>query len=302
MTSFRERMKKQKGSLKKRHNSPVKSGRYPTFFKKSKIPDGIPFFRSKEGEHIIDIIPFKAGPDMPLRDDNSPVTEEGKLDYIIDIEVHMNIGTMKQPFVCPYQNFGLPCPICEYMNERRLDKDEWKAIKTSRRAVYLIWVHDSVAEEKKGIQIFHASHYLMEEKLESISKIPKGGGYVDFSNYDDGKSIVWEHKGTGRDTKYVGHKLIDREVPIPDSILDKSFSLDSIIDMHPSYDEIYSTFHSATQGEEGTSDNADDEEERKPKKKKKKKLKSGKKEKTKKRSRKLKKSKEPYVPDDDIPF
>ena len=242
---FRERMKKKKKSLKKRHNAPPKqSGRFPTFFKKDMIPAGMGFFVSKEGEHIIDIIPFKAGPDMPFGEDDSPITEEGELDYILDLEVHMNVGSMKVPFVCPYENFGLPCPICEYMKASgRLEKDEWVALKTKRRAVYLVWVHDSIEEEKKGLQIFHASHFLMEEKLEEIAKIPRGGGYIEFSDYDDGMSIAWTHKGIKRDTRYLGHKLIDRERKIPDKLLDRSFALDQIVHMHPSYNEIEKAFN-----------------------------------------------------------
>lgn len=296
---FRERMKKKKKSLKKRHNAPPRqSGRYPTFFKKDMIPAGINFFVSKEGEHIIDVIPFKAGNDMPFGEDDSPVTEEGELDYILDLEVHMNIGPMKLPFICPYENFGLPCPICEYMKEgERLEKEEWVALKTKRRAVYLVWVHDSVEEEKKGLQLFHASHFLMEEKLEEIAKIPRGGGTVEFSDYDDGMSIAWTHKGTGRDTRYVGHKLIDRERKIPDKLLNKSFSLDQIVHMHPEYDEIDKAFNGA-------------DEEEKPKSSNKKKLKSkktGKKLKSKstKKGKKLKsksKKRNRNIPDDDIPF
>lgn len=302
---FRERMKKKKKSLKKRHNAPAKqSGRYPTFFKKDMIPAGINFFVSKEGEHIIDIIPFKAGDDMPLGEDDSPVTEEGELDYILDLEVHMNIGSMKQPFICPYENFGQPCPICEYMKEgERLEKEEWVALKTKRRAVYLVWVHDSVEEEKKGLQLFHASHFLMEEKLEEIAKIPRGGGSIEFSDYDDeGMSIAWTHKGTGRDTRYVGHKLIDRERKIPDKLLNQSFSLDQIVHMHPDYDEIDKAFNGVDEDEEK-------EPETSPKKKKKSKLKSksGKKLKTKstKKSKKLKsksKKRDRQIPDDDIPY
>lgn len=301
--SFRERMSKQRAKAKSRPRPAKQSGRYPTFFLKDKVPQGIEFFASKEGEHIIDIIPFKAGPNMPLLDDDSPVTKEGELDYLLDLEVHMNVGSMKKPFVCPYENFGLPCPICEYMKARRLEKEEWSQIKTKRRVVYLVWVHDTIEQEKKGLQIFHASHFLMEEKLSEIAKIPKGGGSIDFSDYEDeGMSIAWTHKGTGRDTRYVGHKLIERDRKIPDKILDQSFSLDSIVMMHPSYEEIKVEFLGNTDEEEEIENEEDDgyeEEETKPVKVKKKKRTIG----------KVKKRKKPIEEDDeyeddgeDLPF
>jgi len=295
--NFRDRMKRKKPSLKKRHNAPQKqSGRFPTFFNKTEIPPGIGFFVSKIGEHIIDIVPFPAGPDMPFGDSDSPVTEEGELDYLLDLEVHMNIGSMKQPYICPYENFGLPCPICEYMKERRLDKEEWSQIKTKRRVVYLVWVHDSIEQERKGLQIFHASHYLMEEKLAEIAKIPKGGGSIEFTDYDDeGMSIAWTHKGERRDTRYIGHKLIERDRKIPDKLLNQSFSLDSIVNMHPSYEEIEAAFLGTD------SDGEENEEKVKPKIEKGKKRLSSK---GKRRKKIKRKKKNHYKPpeDDDISF
>jgi hypothetical protein len=83
----------------------------------------------------------------------------------------------------------------------------------------------------------------MEEKIEEIAKLPKGGGFVNFSDPDTGKSLAWTRKGSGMtNTQYLGHRLIEREEPIPDKILDMTFPLDSIINMHPEYAEIEKEF------------------------------------------------------------
>jgi hypothetical protein len=234
-------MKKKRGGLKKRHNQPTRTtgGRYPTVFNKKKIPVGINFFSCKEGSHIVDILPFEVGPDMPFDDQNKPVTAEGDFDYVLDLWVHQNVGKMQQPFVCPYENFGLPCPICEYIKANRLPKPEWSKTRAKRRSIYLIWDRTSSEMEKKGVQIFDAAHFFMEEKILEIATLPRGGGFEVFSHPDTGKSVCWSRKGAGAEnTNYLGHRFIDRESPIPDKILDMTFPLDGVINMHPTYDEI----------------------------------------------------------------
>ncbi len=239
--SFRARMAKNKGGLAKRHNTVAKptGGRYPTIFDKKKVPDGVTFFVCKEAQHIVDILPWEAGKDMPLDEQNIPVTKEGGFDYVLDLWVHQNIGKMKLPFVCPYENFGQPCPICEYIKANRLPKPEWSKIRPKRRSIYLIWNRTTPEDEKKGVQIFDAAHFFMEEKLEEIAKLPRGGGFVTFSDPDDGQSVCWTRKGSGQEnTQYLGHRFIEREQAIPDRILESTFALDQVINMHPSYEEI----------------------------------------------------------------
>lgn len=243
--SFRDRMKAKKNGLKKRHNrvSKPSSGRFPTVFNKQKIPESINFFFCKEGQYIADILPWEAGPDMPFDDQNIPVTKEGDFDYVLDLWVHQNVGKMNLPFVCPYENFGLPCPICEYIKANRLEKKEWSKTRAKRRSIYLVWNRTTPEDEKKGVQIFDVAHFFMEEKLEEIAKLPRGGGYTTFSDPDEGKSVCWTRKGSGAEnTNYLGHRFIDREIPIPDRILEKTFSLDQVINMHPSYEEIKKEF------------------------------------------------------------
>jgi hypothetical protein len=243
-------MKAKKSELKKRHNQPPKAtgGRFPTVFDKSKIPENVNFFVCKEAQHIVDILPWEAGPDMPLDEQNQPITKEGDFDYVLDIFVHQNVGKMNVPFVCPYENFGLPCPICEYIKANRLPKDEWSKKRAKRRSIYLIWNRTNPEEEKKGVQIFDVAHFFMEEKLEEVAKLPRGGGYITFSDPDEGKSVCWTRKGAGQEnTSYLGHRFIDRESPIPDRILEKTFSLDQVVVMHPSYEEIEKAFKDTTQ-------------------------------------------------------
>jgi hypothetical protein len=280
--SFRTRMKNKKDSLKSRHNTPSKSNAFPTIFNKSKIPEGVNFFICREGQHIVDILPWEAGPDMPLDDTGaSPITEEGELDYVLDLFVHQNVGPMNQPYVCPWENFRQPCPICEYIKANRLPKEEWSKLRAKRRSIYLIWNRTTAEEEKKGVQIFDSAHFFMEEKLDEIARLPRGGGYITFSDPDEGKSVCWTRKGAGKEnTSYLGHKFIDRESKIPDRILDATFALDQVINMHPSYEEIDEAFNGAPAKKK----KSEDEDSSKTSKEGKKKLKPKKKVKVKKKS------------------
>ena len=231
--------------MQDRHNAKTATGggRFPTIFLKDKIPEGVEFFKVLEGQQIIDIIPWEVGPDMPLNEKGKPVMKKGGLDYILDIWVHQNVGKMKKPFICPHANFDLPCPICEFIKENRLDKEEWGKISPKRRSIYLIWDRKSPKTEKKGIQIFDASYFNMEEKLAEVATLPRGGGRIPFSHWDKGKHVSWKRKGTGQtNTRYIGHKLVDRESGIPDKILSKGFALDQVVHMHPSYEEIEKEF------------------------------------------------------------
>lgn len=239
--SFRKQMAKQKEDLAKAHEEQAArkedSGMYGSIFNKEAVPEGVQFYKITEGDHEVDIIPFFAGKRHPHK-------EEGKLTYLVDLYVHQNIGAMNDHFVCPAWNFKEPCPICEWINNQptKLPTEEWKKIATKRRVVYLVWGHTQKNEEK-GLQILEMSYFSLEKHLDIHAKLPRGGGYIQFSHPDKGKTVCFtkEVKGEGR-VNYIGHKLADRIEAIPDEILDKSFPLDEIINMHPTYEEMAKAF------------------------------------------------------------
>ena len=245
-SSFRKRMAKKKNTLRDRHKSGVTDTdhkRYATVFNKEDIPDGVDFYKVNEGEHIIDIIPFEVGKNMPLNSYGKPVSEEGDFDYVLDYFVHTGIGAMNVPYVCPYENFGDPCPICAYLKAERRDKPIWAKLRAKRRVIYLVWGHNSTEEENKGIQILEGAHFFLEKHIAEIAKLPRGGGSILFSDPDDGKSLCFSRQGTGiTDTKYIGHKFLDREDPVPDEILEQTFSIDDIITMRPKFEDIEKDF------------------------------------------------------------
>jgi len=252
---FRDKAKTKMNELMERHKQSAEekdstSGRYQGLFNLSKIPEGIGFWKPKEGEHVFDVIPYFAGTQHPKYD-------KGTLTHVLKLNVHTNIGMNFNQFVCTMRHWNEVDPICQYIHSQRgkMEKKAWSQVAPKQRTVYIVWVHDNKEEEEKGPQLWEVSYSFMEEPLEQISKLPLEGGYVPFSHPDQGKSIsfriVKEGSFTGADgkeqtgTKYKGHQFLDRKKPIPDWVLDKveQVALDEIVNMHPDFDEVYLALH-----------------------------------------------------------
>jgi hypothetical protein len=197
---------------------------------------------------LIDIIPFLAG-------ENHPRVPADRLAYVVDVWVHQNIGAMYDHFVCQQRMFKKPDPMCNYMRANRdLPKETWDSLRAKRRCVYLVWVHDTPEEEEKGLQIWEVAWWNFEKHVDEIAKNPKGGAPVPFSDYDDGKCIAFSIKKSGTFTDaggkerdsvdFLGHRFTDRDEPIPDEILNQSFSLDDCINVHPPFEVMEEAFPS----------------------------------------------------------
>lgn len=246
--NFRERAKQAREDLVKAQSESLKSkddksGGFGSIFDKMLIPEDRQLFLSiKEGDHVIDIIPWFAGP-------NHPNVGDGKLTYLVDYWAHYNVGPMNDVVGCNQYMYRKPCPICEYINKQRLPKEEYTNVKAKRRCAYLVWNHNNMEEERKGIQIMDLAHFCMEANLVVIASNPKGGGSVIFSDPDNGKTLVFTRKGTGQfDTKYLGHRFMDRDAPIPDFILDQVFQLENCMNLTPDYDELKEKFSGGNMG------------------------------------------------------
>ncbi len=253
---LRERMKEQKKDLQKRRETQQQdkaAGRWGSVFDRNKVPSGRQFWACKEGSHIVDVIPFAAGPNFP------PLTrvKENEVEYRVDLWAHQGVGPTDEQFVCPAFMFKKPCPICEYLAEekaagRRLPKEEYSAIRAKNRTIYLVWIHDTPEDERKGIQIWEVASFFFQDKLDEIARDPRGRGMILFEDLDIGKNISFRKKNKGdKQVEYTGHQFLDRDVPIPDNIVEQSFSLDTIIKWESDYDEMYKLFHQSRKGLEG---------------------------------------------------
>lgn len=218
-------------------------GKYGRFFQGT---DGTTLnsWKCKEGEHIIDIIPFIAGSKHPLVSAGTPT-------YLVDLWIHQKIGAGESDYVCPARNFKKRCPICEYQlkklqnpNLTELQEHALKKLDPKRRCLYNIVCYDSEMEADKGVQLWEIAHFLFEKKILAIARNPRGGGFIPFSSPDRGFSIYFERQGSGMEnTQYLGHKFIPREEVISDHVLQSAHTLDELI-VEKSYDELRELFYS----------------------------------------------------------
>lgn len=221
----KSRFRSKKGSteaLQKRTDKAIGSrgGKWKPIFKNSaKFQKWV----CRPGDHIIDIIPY-----LDNNDD---------FQYKLELMVHQRIGPDEGNYICPKTfDSSADCPLCSARNIAQAEEEEdlAKLLRPRDRVVYNIVCYDSNKEEDKGVQVWEASNYLAEENFQAAAKKRKkggGGGKVSFADPDDGKTISWEHTGTGVGTRYVGFAMEERDEPITDEILDEAYILEDLIDI-----------------------------------------------------------------------
>lgn len=252
--------------IKKGHDKA--QGSMPRYFKKEGLPENLKMWRPKKEQHIIDIVPYKAG-----NVDN--ICSKGDPTYTLEVWVHMGVGANEESYLCLAQHFEKPCPICEKRNQMRSrNMNGWKDLFPKRRSIYNIHCHDSKAELKKGIQVFELSWHFFEKQLLGIAKqaVRAGSGkisvdpFIDFANVKNGKSIKFElgsktaaidgNKVTMPD--YSGHGLLDRDYVVPKKIQKQVICLDDLVYV-PIYDEVEEAMNSAG-GKSDDNDSGDNED------------------------------------------
>lgn len=234
-SSFRDKFRSGlKEKVKESHDRRDSGSNFKDFFDADKM-SGVKKWWAGKGTHIVDMIPYLAGP-------NDPHNKEGEPTYVLDIEVHKNVGPLDEQVVCLEQyGDGRVCPICEEARRRNKKpgvnfKKEIKPLKPTRRSVYNVIVRDGGEQEKKGVQVFDIAHFFMEKHLSKIAKSARGDGYTVFSSPDNGKVVVFERTGTGAEnTSYSGWKFDDRvdadgnTYEITDDELKAAYCLDDLI-------------------------------------------------------------------------
>ena len=212
----------------------------------------VKFGATKDEPHIIDIIPFEAGDNMP-----KPMrVPKGDPAYYLDIFVHQNVGAGNAHVVCPQKNYSKPCPICEYINkmikEKGWEYDDYKDIAPKRRSVYNVVNVTNAKEEKKGVQVWETSHKYGEKAIQSAATRPRGGGVIPFADprKEVGQSVSFNVDSDEYKT-VSGHKLEPRDYDIDERYLDDAFQLDQIITVLD-YDKIKEIFTSTDEDEESS--------------------------------------------------
>lgn len=197
-------------------------------------------YRPKDGDHIIDIIPYRVG-------DNDPELKKGQKTYTLAILVHQKVGASQKSYICPTM-YGKKCPICEHREKlHQKENEKYKEFFPKKRNLYNI-VCQNKGEAKKGIQLYDESFHYFEKFLMGISVKPAREGreekVISFADPKHGKSIsftIEPPKSKSDYKKFIGHAFDDRDYVIDEKILESAYILDQIIHV-PSYNELKTAF------------------------------------------------------------
>ena len=253
----RSKRKFQGDALEKR----IKTGHQKTKGYRSNVfpPDkDIPLWNPKDGQHIIDIVPYYAGK-------YDPASEEGDATYTFEYQMH-RVGPNNTEYICPGM-YGKPCPVCEYRNKlREKNDDRYKDYWPKVRNMYNVIVYDDKQETRKGVQVWDVANFYFEKPLMAISRKPSRGGKkektINFVHPRKGKSVTFTidpPKSKDDYRKYVGHAFDDRDYEIDEDTIDNAFQLDSIVS-RASYDEIKDTFDGSVSSKSSHSDSHGDDD------------------------------------------
>ena len=233
------------------YNSRESSGKYNDYF-----TDDMPLqkWMCNEDSHILDIIPWIAGP-------NHPNVAEGKPTHNVDIFVHFGIGVTESAYICPARMGTGKCPICEFQAElkkkKNYDEEYVKGFNAKRRVVYNILCYDTPKDEDAGLMIWEASHHLSEKNIMAIARNNRTGSFIKWASPDTGKTIEFQREGKGRNTTYIGFKFTDRTdrkgnpVEISDEILDEAINIEDYLDIK-TYEELVEILGDPSEEQEET--------------------------------------------------
>ena len=204
---------------------------YKSTFDASKLAgEKLEKYKVREGQNVIDIIPYNAGPNHPLV--KTGQAAEGDTMYSLDYFVHKSIGPAKQDFVCLKQ-FGLNCPCCNeasryYSIGTEDSKKMGNVLRSKRRCVYI--VHDLIDNK---FYYFDTAWFSFEKNVNTRAQVTideATGAPVNPFDWQSGKSIVF----LGAKDKYDGKEFIKiqeasfdfrKREPLSDAVLEHSVDL-----------------------------------------------------------------------------
>jgi len=189
---------------------------------------GMKSYAAKEGHNFIAIIPPK-----------DPTKYFGHL-----VHVHYNVGPNKNAFVCPTADRNARCPICEKRaqleeEDAEVHKDLIYELRPSLRVLFFVVDMKDKSTAAEGVQLYDAPN-TVNQLVCGASTNPRTGEVIDISDPQEGKIMVFERVGKGRNTKYQNGKIEDRPPLLPEWLEGLPEFVD-ILDL-ASYEEIQASF------------------------------------------------------------
>ena len=215
---------------------------------------GVPVWKTTAGNHLIDILPYRITERHPRVVMGK--AQAGTWGYVFAAWMHDNVGPNKDRYMCLAKTYGLPCPICEYRNQRSglpdATDEEIKALRPKQYATEVYNILDR-NQMDKGVQVWVVSGFHFGRHIETASHQPAalGGGKIVYTNWrmgtppdymDGGRHIAFtvETPG-GQNQNFSAHTFHFRKADIPIQYLQQAYCLDDLIHV-PTYDEVRDMF------------------------------------------------------------
>lgn len=187
-------------------------------------PSGSKLWRpKKKGNVKMEIVPYECGTD-------NPHAEEGMYHWELTYYVHRDVGPGKHSFICPLENYGKQCPICDQNAKLRRDPDveDDELNFPKKRQLFNVFVH---GEEDDGVQLFEYSFHQFGKKLVEELELAEDDNKKDFYHVDkSGMTLVVGFK----ENPPYGYEVarIDftpRRKPLDASIVEQAYNLEEIV-------------------------------------------------------------------------
>lgn len=158
------------------------------------VKPGIPFFKPKEGENCIRILPS--------------TWEEPDWDY--PIFLHYNIGPDEGRYLCTAKMKDEPCAACDAKLEAA-DAEEADQLSPSKGAV--CWLVDR-DNEKAGPQMWVMPLTKVRNEILTRSIDKKTRAPILIDDPEEGFDVVFTRTGTGQKTNYTGVEVVRDPSPL----------------------------------------------------------------------------------------
>lgn len=242
------------------------SGR-PIFNQELMSQFGIEDFKTTQGDRFVEILPVSFDPEVP---------------YHKELSVHFGVGFNNDAFICVNRLNNGRCYRCEFQKRMWRDqdtytKDDTKALYPYDRAVFLMWERTKELVDGETpdytFQLWAAPkkkvHGEIQEKVRN--KIThKTLDVSDVSIDGDGRTVSFTiKKNKGDYPEYRAFDLLERDMPIPDEVINKLESIisyaneqgfDNCLEMFyniPEYDEVKESMETEIDEDETTSNTSE---------------------------------------------
>jgi len=214
---------------KESYSSRDDSGQYKDYYEPSNKAK-VKFWKPKEGEHDIIILPTITGSQHPKYKSNEST-------HYMEVFIHRQMGINKDSVVCLNRTYGERCPICDYL--ATLDNPDtatYSAYAPTKRILYNVLVLDNPTEESKGAQVWDVSSKLFSKPLEDFAHKKREGGEVKYADIDDGKVINFVQSGTKLTLEFNSFEFKKRR-ELTDEELESAVILDELCHK-PEFEEV----------------------------------------------------------------